>query len=81
MKQTVIEMTVESTKQGNNGNSAVTQHEIQCNVPYGQDNIFYRMSGGTTLTLMTVNDDAASIFKAGGKIKVTIESMELPLKP
>jgi hypothetical protein len=77
MKQTVIEMTVDSTKQTPSYNvEKPINHTIECNVPYGQDNVYYRMSGGTTLTLMTINDDAAKIFKAGKKVRVTIEPIE-----
>ena len=77
MTQTIIEMTVDSTKQSPSYNAEKpTQHTIECNVPYGQDNVFYRMSGGTTLTLMTINDEAAALFKAGKKVKVTIEAID-----
>lgn len=77
MKQTIIEMTVESTKQTNSYNAQIpARHTIECNVPYGEENIFYRMSGGTTLTLMTVNDEAAKLFIAGKKVRVTIEAIE-----
>ena len=77
MKQTIIEMSVDSTKQSPiNMVEHPLQHEIHCNIPYGQDNVFFRMSGGTTLTLLTINDEAASIFKPGKKIRVTIEAIE-----
>lgn len=77
MKKTIIEMTVDSTKQSLSHNTErPTQHEIQCNIPYGQNDVFYRTSGGTTLTLLTINDDAAEIFKAGRKVKLTIEPMD-----
>jgi len=75
--QTVIEMLVESTKQtGYETMPGKKQHEIHCNVPYGENNIFFRMSGGSTLTLMTVNDEAAALFTAGKKVKVTIEQID-----
>lgn len=74
---TVIEMKVESTKQMDSYNKEKpTQHAIECNVPYGQDNVFYRLSGGTTLTLLTINDEAAAIFKAGRNVRVTIEAID-----
>jgi hypothetical protein len=77
MQQTVIEMKVESTKQTDSYNKEKPiQHQIECNVPYGQDNVFFRLSGGTTLTLLTINDDAASIFKAGKNIRLTIEAID-----
>jgi hypothetical protein len=76
MKQTIIEMTVDSTKQTASYNvEHPTQHTIECNIPYGEENVFFRMSGGTTLTLLTINDDAAELFKAGKKIRITIEAI------
>lgn len=77
MEQAIVELTVDSTTQRASGNTEhPTQHEIHCNLPYGQDNVFFRMSGGTTLSLLTINDNAAKIFKSGKKVRLTIEAVE-----
>ena len=65
---------VTKTQHGTNANPA--QYKIEANVPYGQDNIFYRLSGGSTLQLCTVNEDAAQQLEVGKKIRVTIEVIE-----
>lgn len=38
---------------------------IELAVPYDQNSIFYQMSGGTTLVLNTVNQEAADMFQLG----------------
>lgn len=78
-KQIVIEMECETTKQGKltkNGETTSRQHEIDFNIPYAQGNVFYSLSGGTTLKLMTVNEDAVSEISAGKKYRMTIEEID-----
>ena len=78
-KQIIIEMECESTKQGKpyaNGIGGTNrQHEIDFNIPYAQNNVFYSLSGGTTLKLITVNEDAVSHVAAGKKYRMTIEEI------
>lgn len=78
-KQIIIEMDCESTKQGkpyDNGKGGKTrQHEIDFSIPYSQNNIFYQLSGGTALKLLTVNEDAVSEIAAGKKYRITIEEI------
>lgn len=48
------------------------QHEIELEVPYDTSNIFYQLSGGTNLTLKTINPEAADMFKIDDKYEVQI---------
>lgn len=77
--QIIIEMECESTKQGkpyaNNAGVTSRQHEIDFSIPYGQNNVFYQLSGGTALKLLTVNEDAVSGVQAGKKYRITIEEI------
>lgn len=47
-----------------------TQIELQ--VPYDQNSIYYQLSGGTALVLQTVNQNAADMFKIGGSYDIVI---------
>lgn len=38
---------------------------IELSVPYDQKSIYYQLSGGTTMTLNTVNQAAADMFQLG----------------
>lgn len=38
---------------------------IELTVPYDQSSIYYQLSGGTALTLNTVNKSAADMFELG----------------
>lgn len=38
---------------------------IELSVPYDQNSIYYQMSGGTVMTLFTVNKEAADMFVLG----------------
>jgi hypothetical protein len=45
---------------------------IELQVPYDQSSIYYQMSGGTGLTLNTVNQAAADMFKIGADYDIII---------
>lgn len=45
---------------------------IELAVPYDQNSIFYQMSGGTTLVLNTVNQEAADMFQLGNDYDLVI---------
>ena len=67
-----------STKQGRpwkDGETTKRQHEIDFDIPYGQNNVFFQLSGGTALKLITNNEDAASGIAAGKKYRCTIEEI------
>lgn len=45
---------------------------IELEVPYDQTSIYWKLSGGTNLTLNTVNKDAADMFKIGSEYDIVI---------
>lgn len=47
--------------------------EIELEVPYDQNSIFYKLSGGTNMTLRTVNKAAADMFVIGKDYQLIIE--------
>lgn len=78
MNQTVVELKVISKKQKFTHAEYPHQHEIELEVPYGQDNIFWKMSGGTNMVLNTINQDAADMFVIGGTVVMTIALRPVP---
>lgn len=49
---------------------------IELEVPYDQKSIYWKMSGGTNLTLNTVNQVAADMFKIGKDYDILISPSE-----
>lgn len=49
---------------------------IELSVPYDQNSIFYQQSGGTLLTLNTVNQEAADMFHLGIEYMLEINTIE-----
>ena len=45
---------------------------IELMVPYDQSSIYYQMSGGTNITLNTVNQEAADMFQIGSDYDIVI---------
>ena len=45
---------------------------IELQVPYDQKSIYYQLSGGTALTLNTVNKEAADMFVIGNDYDIVI---------
>lgn len=45
---------------------------IELEVPYDPNSIYYKLSGGTNLTLNTINKDAADMFKLGEDYDIVI---------
>lgn len=45
---------------------------IELTVPYDQNSIYFQMSGGTTMILNTVNQEAANMFILNGKYDMII---------
>jgi hypothetical protein len=50
---------------------------IELQVPYDQSSIYYQMSGGTALTLNTVNQAAADMFVLGNDYDIVISPSEV----
>lgn len=72
--RTVVEVTVISKKEsrGYYGGSNSNQWEL---VFYDPKSIFHRMSGGTGMNLMTVNQDVAKGIQVGDRVMVTLEKV------
>jgi hypothetical protein len=49
---------------------------IELQVPYDQNSIYYQLSGGTALTLQTVNQQAADMFVIGKDYDLVISPSE-----
>nr|MBC7613803.1 hypothetical protein [Pseudopedobacter sp.] len=73
-KSTVVEMLCVSKKEGiqwgQKGNP--TEWEIELQVPYNQDSVFYKQSGGTNQLLKTINASAAELFEIGETYVMTL---------
>ena len=48
------------------------QHEIELQVPYDQNSVYYQQSGGTGFVLKTINQAAADMFVIGNEYDVVI---------
>jgi hypothetical protein len=78
LTNTYVEVKCISKKQSENWDkNKPLSHEIELQVPYDQNSIFYQMSGGTTLKLNTVNQQAADMFEIGKVYNVTIAPKEV----
>lgn len=67
LTKTTVECKCVSKKESANYNAEFPkQTEIELEVPYDQNSIFYKMSGGTNMVLRTVNQAAADMFELGG---------------
>ena len=45
---------------------------IELEVPYDQNSIYWKLSGGTNLELNTINQDAANMFELGKDYDIVI---------
>jgi hypothetical protein len=63
-----------------NGGQNPISTAIELEVPYHPDSIYYQMSGGTNMTLNTVNQDAADMFKLGGEYEIVIQPTSAEIK-
>lgn len=45
---------------------------IELEVPYDQNSIYWKLSGGTNLTLNTVNKNAADMFVIGNEYDILV---------
>ena len=48
---------------------------IELEVPYDQNSIFWKMSGGTYMVLNTVNQEAADMFQLGKGYDIVISPL------
>lgn len=75
--RTKVKVTCISKKESKNW---VPEHPIataiELEVPYDQKSIYWKLSGGTNLTLNTVNQDAADMFQIGGEYDIIITPTE-----
>ena len=76
MDSTIVKVRCTSKKQingyGEGANKQPTQHEIEFEVPYDQNSIFHKLSGGTNPTLRTINQEAAAMFEIGKDYALTL---------
>jgi hypothetical protein len=71
---TVVEVTVLSKKEAKNWDANNPKaFEIEFEVPYDQNSVFHKLSGGTNAVLRTINSEAASQFNVGDKVRWTLE--------
>ena len=49
---------------------------IELEVPYDQNSIYWKLSGGTNLTLNTINKDAADMFEIDKDYDILISPAE-----
>ncbi len=74
---TKVKCTCVSKKESVNYNKEYPKSTaIELRVPYDQTSIYYQLSGGTALTLNTVNQAAADMFKIGGEYDIVISPAE-----
>lgn len=79
VEATIVEATCISKKESQSYNKDnPTQTAIELAIPYDQRNIYYQLSGGTTINLNTINKEAADMFKIGGKYKIVISESTQP---
>ena len=76
MERTIVKLVCVSKKQSGYGTKDKLNHSIEFAVPYENNGIFYQMSGGTTLTLNTVNQEAAAIFEVGEFYEMALQKAD-----
>lgn len=73
MTSTIVKCKCVSKKESQNYN---TEHPIataiELEVPYDQTSIYWKLSGGTNMTLNTINKDAADMFILGNSYDLVI---------
>lgn len=52
------------------------RYEIELQVPYEQNNVYFQLSGGTGIHLNTVNEEAAKEFEIGSKYEILISKVD-----
>jgi hypothetical protein len=78
MDQTQVKCACVSKKQARNyDKERPITHEIELEVPYDQNSIYHKLSGGTNMVLRTVNDQAAAMFEIGKEYMMVIRPATL----
>jgi len=77
MKSTIVKATCVSKKE-TTGYSKDNSHPwvIELEVPYDQNSVYWKLSGGTNLELNTINQDAANMFELGKDYNIVISPAE-----
>lgn len=76
MQSTVVECTLISKKETQSYNTMQPiQTELVFQIPYNTKDIYFQQSGGTAISLLTINQEAADQFQVGDKVKVTISKV------
>ena len=79
MQQTKVEVKcVAKTEKLNWDPNYPTAWAIELEVPYHQDSIYWKLSGGTNLVLNTVNGEAAAMFAIGKAYELTLAPVPEP---
>lgn len=73
-KSTIVKVKCTSKKQSFYGNTI--QHSIELSVGYDPKSIYYQQSGGTGITLNTINQEAADMFLIGKDFDIVIAASE-----
>lgn len=74
---TKIQVKCVSKKESENWNEdKPIRTTIELEVPYDENSVYHKLSGGTNLELHTVNQEAANMFKIGGFYDVLISPTE-----
>lgn len=80
---TIVQLKCISKKQSVNpytANGPITT-AIELEVPYDQDSIYWKLSGGTNLMLNTINPSAAEMFEVGSYFDLIISPAEQKDEP
>ena len=56
--------------------SQPTAHVVELEVPYDQNSIYWKLSGGTNIELNTINQEAADMFTLGKDYDIVISPSE-----
>lgn len=73
MESTKVKVKCVSKKESINWDTAKPKaFAIELEVPYDQNSIYWKLSGGTNMTLNTVNKDAADMFEIGKEFDMVI---------
>ena len=67
---TIVKVRCDSKKQSQYGDNI--SHEIALSVKYDPQSIYYQVSGGTGITLSTINQEAADMFAVGKDYDIDI---------
>jgi hypothetical protein len=76
ISSTQVKMTCVSKKEIKQYPTATPSFEIEMQVPYDQNSIFYQLSGGTNMVLRTINEQAAAMFQLQGEYMMVISPVE-----